>query len=183
MSHDRDILSHIEALLKSSPRGMNVIDIASEIGMNRQSVARYLDILTMSGHADKRTLGTSNIYYPSQRIPVLSILDLLPWPIAVLNHRLNFIFVNDPFLNFGGVKKEDLLNKSFHKFSFPYGFTPSITPKVEDALNGTASAVNAQYANDEGVSYFNVRLLPLVLDDGEKGTAIMFEDITDGKRY
>ena len=183
MEMDKNILSRIKEILKSNPRGMNVTEIVGEIKMNRQSVSKYLEMLVMSGHVDVRNFGPSKVYYLSQRLPVSAMLSLSYGFIIVLDKMLNIINVNDHFLEFVGVKREDMMYKSFEKFAFPIEFEPSIMPEVRGALDGKESSIEAFYKRKGSESYFDVRFIPMVMDDGEKGVAIFFEDITDRKRW
>ena len=55
-------LTEIKTILKSNPKGMTVTDIARQIHINRNSVAKYLDILLISGHAEMVTFGPAKVY-------------------------------------------------------------------------------------------------------------------------
>ncbi|HTY91536.1 MAG TPA: PAS domain S-box protein [Methanocella sp.] len=182
MEMDRNILSRIKEILKSNPRGMNVTDIVREVNMNRQSVSKYLEMLVMSGHVDVRSFGPSKVYYLSQRLPLSAMLSLSYGFIIVLDKMLNVINVNDHFLEFTGIERGDMMYKNFEKFAFTIEFDPSIMPKVKEALEGTESSSEALYKKKGVESYFNVRFIPMVMDDGEKGVAIFFEDITEKKK-
>jgi PAS domain S-box-containing protein len=102
--------------------------------------------------------------------------------ILILDKDLNIINMNDRFLAFSGIKREDILYKKVENFSFPLEFSPSIMPNVTEALNGKNSVAEAYHKRNGKQLYFNVKFIPLVLDDGQKGVTILFEDITDRKR-
>lgn len=182
MEMDRNVLSRIKEILKTSPRGMNVTEIVGEIKMNRQSVSKYLEMLVMSGHVDVRTFGPSKVYYLSQRLPISAMLSLSYDFIVILDRMLNIINVNDRFLAFTGTRREDLMYKNLENFAFPLEFEPSILPNVKDALRGEESAIEAQYRKRGKESYFNIKFIPMVLDDGDKGITIIIEDITEKKQ-
>jgi PAS domain S-box-containing protein len=181
MDTDKSVLSHIKEVLKANPRGLNVTDVADKIMMNRQSVAKYLEMLVMSGHVDVRTLGPSKVYYLSQRLPISAMLDLTYSFIIVLDQNLSIINVNDIFLDFAGLKREDLLYKNFEKFAFPIEFEPSILPNVKGALRGEESSIESLYRKKGDEAYYNVRFIPMVMEAGEKGVCIFMEDITERK--
>ena len=98
--------------------------------------------------------------------------------ILILDRNLNIINVNDRFLEFTGTSREDLIYKTIGKFAFPLEFEPSILPNVTEALAGKEASVEALYRKDNGGIYFSIKFIPMVLDDGEKGITIIFEDIT-----
>jgi PAS domain S-box-containing protein len=182
MDVDRKALSHIREILKAHPRGMNVSEVAREIGMNRQSVAKYLEMMAMSGHVDVRTFGPSKVYYLSQRLPISAMLSLSYDFIILLDRQLNVLNVNDRFIEFSGVSRDDILYRSVDHLAFPLQFEPSIMPNIKEALKGEESAIEAYYKKNGRGSYFNIKFIPMVLDDGEKGITVIFEDITEKKR-
>ncbi|MDD4567123.1 MAG: helix-turn-helix domain-containing protein, partial [Methanoculleus chikugoensis] len=49
MDPTTDALSLLLRALKEHPRGMSVSDLAAAVGINRNTVSRYLDILLVSG--------------------------------------------------------------------------------------------------------------------------------------
>ena len=182
MEMDRNALSRIKEVLKVNPRGMNVTEVAGEIKMNRQSVAKYLEMLVMSGHVDVRTFGPSKVYYLSQRMPISAMLSLSYDFIILLDKQLKVLNVNDKFLELTGVGRDDILYKSVDHLAFPIQFEPSIMPNIKDALQGTESGVEAYYKKKGMESFYSIKFIPMVLEDGEKGITIIFEDITKKKR-
>ena len=178
MEMDRRALSRIKEILKVNPRGMNVTEVAGEIKMNRQSVAKYLEMLVMSGHVDVRSFGPSKVYYLSQRMPISAMLSLSYDFVILLDKQLKVLNVNDKFLEFTGVGRDDILYKSVDHLAFPIQFEPSIMPNMKEALKGTESDAEAYYKKNGMESFYNIKFIPMVLDDGEKGITIIFEDIT-----
>lgn len=182
MDIDRAVFSRIKEVLKDNPRGMNVTEIAREIKMNRLSVAKYLEILVVSGHIDVKAFGPAKVYYISSRLPISAMLSLSSDFIIILDKDLNIIHMNDQFLSFSGIRREDILYKKIENFSFPLEFSPSIMPNVVEALNGKELVAEACLKKNGRQLYFNIKFIPLVMDDGQKGVTILFENITDRKR-
>jgi PAS domain S-box-containing protein len=178
MDVDRNALARIKDLLKSHHRGMNVTEISREMGMNRQSAAKYLEMMVMSGHVDVRAYGPSKVYFLSPRLPVSAMLSLSNNFILILDRNLNIINVNDRFLEFTGTSREDLIYKTIGKFAFPLEFEPPILPNITEALAGKEASLEALYRKDNKGIFFSIKFIPMVLDDGEKGITIIFEDIT-----
>ena len=181
MDIDRDALSRIKELLKVNPRGMNVTEIAREIGMTRFSVAKYLEMLVISGHIDVKAFGPSKVYYLSQRMPISAMLSLSSDLIIVLDRDLRIVNVNDKFLEFTGMKRAEILYQKFETLSFPIKFNPPITASLIAALGGKDLSVEASYNKKDQEQIFNIKFIPLVFDDGQKGVTLLFEDITERK--
>ncbi len=177
----RKELSDIKGILKDNPRGMTVTEISKEIKMNRHSVAKYMDMLVISGHVEMKSFGSSKVFYLSRRLPMSAILNFSSDFIIILNKDLEIINVNDRFLAFENIEKQDILDKSIINSSFPMEFNPSIIPNIKEALAGKESTIEAYLKKDDAPYYFTVKLVPTVFDDTEKGVTIIFEDITERK--
>jgi len=174
-------LAGIKEILKNNPRGMTVTEISRAIKMNRHSVARYMDILVLSGHVEMRSFGSSKVFYTSRRLPMSAILNFSSDFILVLNKDQEIINVNDRFLAFENVAKQDILNKSIIHSSFPMEFNPSIIPHIKEALEGRESVIEAGLKKGKEKFSFSIKFVPTVFDDAEKGVTVIFEDITARK--
>ena len=62
MESYKDELSRIKKILKANPRGLTITEISHKIDINRNSVAKYLDVLVTSGHVEKRQVGPAKVY-------------------------------------------------------------------------------------------------------------------------
>ncbi len=180
MEISRETFARIREALKANPRGMNVTEVSRELGMNRLTAAKYLDMLVVSGQADVRKFGPSKVYYPSSRLPVSAMLSLSSDFVVILDSRLRVINANDGFLEFFGISRDDILYRGIKDFLYSLKFRPPILPNIENALSGRESVVEARYSRKE--LYYAVKFIPMVLDDGEKGVTVFFVDITGRKR-
>jgi PAS domain S-box-containing protein len=181
MEFSRKQISTILEALKASPRGMNVSEVSRATGMNRSTVSKYLEMLYVSGQADRRTFGTSKLYYISQRMPISAFLNFSSDLIIFLDKYSRVLNANDSFFDFTGTRREDVVHKYFDNFAFPLKFNPSIMPYIAEAIDGREASIESYYPKKDSGRYFNIKLVPLLLDDGEKGATIIFEDITEKK--
>ncbi|WP_317136813.1 PAS domain S-box protein [Methanochimaera problematica] len=169
-------------ILKNNPRGMSLKQISAAIGMNRVTVARYLDILRTSGKIDMEPYGQAKVYYLSHRVPVSAMLDYTPGPVVVIGNDKRIIYANSPFQKF--------FEKSFDEIE---GFCLfDVIP--EDALSDVlVSGINSPLY-DKGMSdevwikkdgkdfCFLMKMLPTVFENGYPGLTLLFENITGKKR-
>jgi len=65
----------IKKILTENPKGMTVTDISRKIKINRNSVAKYLDIMRISGQVEMITFGPAKVFFPSRRVPILNMLN------------------------------------------------------------------------------------------------------------
>ncbi len=75
---EEEKISRIKTLLKNHPKGMTISDIATGLKMNRNSLAKYLEILLISGHVESRTYGTARVFSLSHRVPISAIMESSP---------------------------------------------------------------------------------------------------------
>ncbi len=178
----KEELAQIKDILRKNPRGMNVSEIADAIGVRRSTAARYLDMLVLTGHLDLKEIGPSKVYYSSQRMPLSAMLSLSSDFIIVLDKNLNIINVNDRFLEFSNMSRDDVIYKNIQLFAIPAKFKPSFMPLIGKALEGTESTTEATFEQKGETHYYNIKLIPIVFDEGDKGVTILVEDITDRKQ-
>ena len=112
-------LIRIKELLKESPHGMSVTEIARTLGKNKHSVGRYLDILYASGQVEMRTYGKAKVFSRSSRIPLDTLLGFAHDLIIVLDKDLRIIRINDQFLTLIRKPRNEIIGKniSFLPFS------------------------------------------------------------------
>ena len=96
--YDRE-LSRIKNFLRGSSKGYTVTEISRAIDINRNSVAKYLDVLCISGAVELKVFGSAKIYSLTKRIPVSSILSLSSDYIFVLDEDLVIQYVNEKVLS------------------------------------------------------------------------------------
>ena len=68
-------LVSILKLLRANQRGMSIYEISRDIGLNRNSTAKYLDILLYTGRVEFRNVGRAKLFHISHRVPISALLD------------------------------------------------------------------------------------------------------------
>jgi PAS domain S-box-containing protein len=81
-----DNVVKIKNLLKKDQRGLNISEISEKLSLNRNSVAKVLDILTAKEEVEIRTHGRSKIYYPAKPQDYRKWFGLLSRTIEELNN-------------------------------------------------------------------------------------------------
>ena len=79
-------LSKIKNLLKKDQRGLNIRQISEELNINRNSVAKLLDILTAKEEVEIRVHGRSKIYYLAKPQDYRKWFELLSRTVEELNN-------------------------------------------------------------------------------------------------
>jgi PAS domain S-box-containing protein len=179
---NQEPLTKIRKVLKANPRGMTVSQISKEIDLNRNSVAKYLEVLLISGHVEMRSYGPAKVFFLSQRVPISAMLDFSSDYMLVLDRDFRIINANDNFLKLVNMEREDLLGQRFEDVSLPFLNTTEITSNLEAALNGKQIKKEIEYSTDETDYCFNVKIVPTTFEDGLPGVTVILENMTESKR-
>jgi PAS domain S-box-containing protein len=175
-------LAQIKMILKNNPKGMTVSDISREIHINRNSVAKYLDILLISGHVEMVTFGPAKVFFPSSRIPLTALLNFSHDYIVLLNRDLKFLQVSENLLRFIDIQRSEIIGRPIQTFTTSFFEIPELAQNAKKALDGTEFTTEKQYLQKKQTYYLRIKHIPTTFDDGEPGVTLVIEDITDRKQ-
>ena len=180
---DQEKITRIKRLLKSRPKGLTISDISAALKINRNSVAKYLEILLITGQVEVKIFGNAKVYYLSSRVPISSMLRFASELILVLDHEGRISEVNDNFLNFFERKREDLVGNGIKSLDFlPFCEISPQTLVQRAHVQGEVSS-EVRFPHHGGEKYFKFKIIPTVFEDGGDGTTIIMEDITLPKQF
>ena len=173
-------LIRIRGILRASPHGMSVTEIARTLGRNKHSVGRYMDILLVSGHVEMRMYGKAKVFTTSSRIPLDSLLGGSQDLILVVDRDNRVVRINDQFLAILGRARSDILGKNI-------SFLPVSDPSFEPVFAAIRSSLKSGHFDTElrvhagNEQIFRQKIIPTVFDDGGQGMIVLLENITDRK--
>lgn len=172
----------IRDVLREHPMGMNIKEIANAVSMSRNSVAKYLDVLTASGQLGVRQMGNAKVYYISRRVPLRNILNHSHELIVLLDRDLRITQASDSFAAFTGKAREDLIGTKLSRLMLPI-LSDKDESDLIPLLDGGPTLVKEVKILKGGTEFFfNARFLPTFFDDGGPGIALLLEDISDRKQ-
>ncbi len=183
MPTDLDEIIEIKKVLKQHPRGLTITDLSHKIRLNRNSVAKYLEILLVSGQVEMRPYGPAKVYYLSQRVPISAMLGFYKDFVLVVDQEMRVVQVNDPFLAFSKKTRDDLIGKHVAELDLPVVGDPEVLRCIRmfDVSRDFIRSYRAETPENE--RFFRVRLIPTVFEGGDQGLTIITEEITAEKRY
>ncbi len=170
----------IKEILKNSPQGMSVTEIARALNKNKHSVGHYLDRLLISGHVEMRTYGKAKVFSLSSRIPLNSFMGYAQDLIIVLDRDQRIVRINDQFLDLVKKSRSEILNKNPAFISFPDQTAQTIFSSIRSCLESGVFYKELSVKNDKEQVFFQ-KIIPTVFEDGERGIIILLEDITQRK--
>jgi PAS domain S-box-containing protein len=175
-------LTNILQILRDNPRGMSLKQISEAIGMNRISVARYLDILRASGQVDMVPYGQAKLFYLSHRVSVSALLDFSSDLVVVIGRDQHIVQANRNFLSLVSQNIEEIVGKQLLEVLNPLTQDLGIKTKIDQALEGKELLEEICIIKDEEELYFHMKIVPTAFIDGSPGITIILEDITEYKR-
>jgi len=182
MGSTTDPLSLLLATLKENPRGMSVSDLAAAVGINRNTVSRYLDVLLVAGQVEMKTYGKAKVFYPSQRVPIAAMLNFSSDLVLVLDRDRRVVQANDAICAFAGRERDEIIGKPIETSPLAAFDHPLIRSRINDALTSRESTEELRFLRHSEELFFRVKFLPTVFNDGTPGVTIILENITDARR-
>lgn len=183
MAVKQEVSNRIRDLLRDNPRGLNISNMVKSVGINRNTMGKYLDILLISGQVEMHRFGMAKIYTLSRRLPVFSVLSLSSEYVLHVDRNLRVIFLNTPFLDLLGLAEKDVTGKKLDYTSIPAFFEESY-PRLLCWINEGLAGVKrrGELVMPAKGLFFSCRVDPAVFFEGQKGVSVIFEDITAKKQ-
>jgi len=173
-------MARIKELLKESPHGLSITEIAAALHKNKHSIGRYLDILHVSGHVEMRSYGKAKVFSLASRVPLSTVLGFSHDLVLVLDQDLRIIRANDPFLQMINKSRQEIVGKNISYIPFAGSRAETILEGIRESL---VKGVPDQEIRptDPGDEYFHVKNIPTVFENGERGTTVILEDVSAQK--
>ncbi|MBD3227155.1 MAG: PAS domain S-box protein [Candidatus Lokiarchaeota archaeon] len=182
MSNETEILSRIENIMKKNKKGLSISDIATKLKLNRNSTSKYLSILKAKGRVEMVKYGPAKVFFPCERTPIISLLNITSEGILVLDRKLRVKNVNETFILMFHLSKKELINKNLNKSQIPIFNNPKFQKSLFRALRGDESELEIKMESNSGTSYFQINFIPISFDGGKPGVVLCIKDITDRKK-
>ncbi len=170
----------IKEILKDSPQGMSVTEIARALNKNKHSVGHYLGILQVSGHVQMRNYGKAKVFSLASRIPLDPMLGYSEDMILVLDQDKRVVRINDPFLAFIQQSRTEVLGNLFSSLKVTGSSAEGIIEYIRESLKNNIFDQEIEIKKPV-LQFYRQKILPAVFDDGKQGMIITVEDITAKK--
>jgi PAS domain S-box-containing protein len=180
---DQDRVSLIKQLLKWHPRGMTISNLTTKMKLNRNLVAKYLDMLLISGQVEMMTVGVAKVYFLSQRVPVSAMLEFSSDLIIMVDHDGKILQVNEQVLVLLDEKRESLLGKRIDEIGNPFIHDLPITNEGKDREDGNEVVTEKTYLIRGEKYHFHYKRVPTAFENGNYGFTFIIENITPQKKY
>ncbi len=176
---DQKKIDKIKQELKWHPGGITISALSSKMKLNRNLVAKYLDLLLISGQVSITITGTAKVYSLSRRVPLNELLNFVSDSVILLDGNLKILQVNENLLTLLCERRDSLIGKKLNARgnSFLAGIPVSKFRNDDgffaDAVIETTGVIN------NTVCSFRIKSVSVVFDDGSRGITLILTDITN----
>jgi len=174
-------IQKIQSILQENSKGMTVSDIARKIKTNRNSVAKYLDIMHISGLVELINFGPAKVFFPARRVPMNNLLNYTSDYIIIFDKDLRITLVNDALLRFFQKDRSEFIGKTLPKMELSF-INNTISLSINEALEGKGGVQTLDLYHNEAEIYFKIRIIPTKFEDGSTGVSLILKNITHQKR-
>lgn len=180
---DQEKVDKIKRLLKWHQRGMTISDLASEMKINRNLVAKYLDMLLISGQVEMQLIGAAKVYFLSRRVPVSALLEFSSDLVIVFDSDQRILQVNEQVPLLLETEKGALVGKTIHELDNPVfrALKASWAARGPQEKGEAVSDLDCIIRGEE--RHFRAKQIPTAFEDGSDGLTFIVEDITTRKKY
>lgn len=182
MNESAGDFSDILSLLRDNPRGMSVTEIAEAAHLNRNTIARYMDTLLVSGQVEMRTFGKAKVFFISKRVPVSAMLNLSSEMVLLVDGDLRVIQVNEVLLSFLSVTSEEITGSLIYEGPAKPLCSDMLTDQIRHAIHGESIRGELRIFRNNQEYYLDQKIYPMVLADGKPGVTVVLDDITEHVR-
>ncbi|MFA6331488.1 MAG: PAS domain S-box protein, partial [Methanoregula sp.] len=165
----------IKELLSANREGLSITEITGMLTMNRNTVAKYMDILQIQGSVDGRRKGTSKVYFLSERLPVASLRKFCTRPFFVTNQDGKVTDHNQEFGTLVGMARDQLTGLPIENLPIRFLETTSPGAAIKAVLKGTEQRIRAQVRQGEKILPVTLLMIPGVFETGRPGVSIIIE--------
>lgn len=158
---------------------MNIREISDALKINRNSVAKYLDILTTREEVECKVFGKSKVYFLSQNIPVTSLIRFSTHLMAILNRDFRLVQINDAFLRLLDQPRERVIGTLIQDIRSPLLKNDLIISWSVESMQGKEVTGEIPVTLNGTSQNFRVVLTPTRFPDNTPGIILVFENITE----
>ncbi len=178
MQQDAEASERIVRLLKAHSKGMTISEISRKLNITRNTVAKHLGGLQLSGRVDLEVIGNAKVYRYAQRIPISSFLKFSKDAILMLDGDQKIVQANDQLLTAFGWNMEEIKGQKIDDLNLPPSFPPEWAGPAGKMLEKEEVIPHLEYRKDGQSIHYRAKIIPVVFEQGGKGTAAILEDIT-----
>lgn len=175
------ILNRIRNLLVGSSKGLTITEISRKMGTNRNSVAKYLDVLHTSGIVEVKIVGSAKLFTLSKRVPLNSIINISSDYILILDEDLHITYANENLLKFEDKSLDELVGRDVESLDIMWTTVTDIRKLMQESIKGKEIITEVEIQKNGNLWFFRVKFVPGILENNKRGLILILTNITDLK--
>jgi PAS domain S-box-containing protein len=176
---DQEKVEKIKYHLKWNPRGMTISALSSKMKINRNLMAKYLDMLLISGQVRMDVIGKAKVYSLSHRVPISAMLEFSSDLVIMVDSEGRILQVNEPLLKLLNEDRESLLGKRLDETDNAFLRDVPVGRDIE--AREQLTEMSCILYNEK--RYFRIKQIPTAFEDGTQGMTLLIEDVTTQMKY
>ncbi|HID25496.1 MAG TPA: winged helix-turn-helix transcriptional regulator [Thermoplasmata archaeon] len=173
-------LKKILEIVKKNPKGSTIKEISEKIGVNRNAVAKYLDVLQVAGQVEVKKYGPAKVYFPSRSIPISTLFEFSDDFIIIVEKNMTTVEINTPFLNYLELlNKDKVIGKPIKNLPFTKAYQ-KMTDNIRETLEKQEILEDEfEYRKNSTAKpeHFKIKFIPTTFNDGGSGVVVMLKRV------
>lgn|GEM_PF-6133685 len=175
------ILERLSNVVRAHPGGISISKLSRETGINRNSVAKYLDIMLATGQVGMKSVGAAKVFFHAEKMHVSHIVDNFPGCIIVIDASGKVVLANRACTAFFGLSKGELTGTLLTEARLP-GMPRAFFEAVHAGMAGTRRVDEFVVERNGETAYLTGHFIPTAIDAGKNGLFLLLKDITGERR-
>jgi PAS domain-containing protein len=188
MALERWIELKIKDLLSHNRRGLAIAEIVSRMGIGRNAVVKYLEVMEAKGEVESMVFGNTRVFFPARRVTAQALLNLSSDMVCTVDDSSCILFANPKFCSFFGIDDSGLAGRKLGEMHTTIKGNPLLSDLFgdicsEEDITKEITLEKGDEGTPERVYYLRARGIPTLFDDGTQGTTFLIEDLTSEREY
>lgn len=159
--------------LEEEEHGLSISEVSRRAMLNRNSTAKYLNMLVSAGRVEMRTVGPAKVYRLSSRVPASTLFGYLPDPALTIAADLQVRAANTALCTLLDLDQDSLRGVQVSEVKDPLFDHLARSDLLIDALGGRVSPPLSWVPLVCGGKPYLVWAVPAVFEGGTYGALVV----------
>lgn len=159
--------------LEEEEHGLSISEISRRAMLNRNSTAKYLNMLVSDGRVEMCTVGPAKVYRLSSRVPVSALFRRLPDPAVTIAADLRIRAANTQLCDLLGLDEGSLPGILVSEVGSPFFGALARSDALIGAAKGAAPSSSSWTPLVCGDDCYLIWAVPAVFEGGEYGALVV----------
>lgn len=165
--------------LQNFKKPLSIAEISRLSKLSRITTARYLDQMHLSGQVKMYEIGRAKKFILSSEQCSHHLYDLSSKFVLILDQNLRVVFVNESFLKWSKVFKDDIIGKRIESLNLDIFSSSEILSLLHQYRGEGVDHHHVEFIIDEVCHVYSITIAKICFSSDYLATAIIAEDITE----